>query len=340
MTVGFAVVGADHLHLFPIVEGLLQAGAVPVAHTADGDLIGIYAGWQPDSEARPLDAVLADDAVDLVVTVGVHDTRADVAVAAIEAGRAVLSAKPGVVSRPDLDRIRAAVAGRPGRPWTVLFSERFENRAIAAAVAHARAGSVGTVVAVHGSAPHALNAEARPDWFWDRARTGGLLVDLASHQVDQFLAVCGTSDDPTCGVEVRSARLGNVANPTRLDFDDIGSLTLAGPHAIGEHRVDWLSSPGLPTWGDVRLTIHGTLGTLEVRANIDVAGESGAEHLILTDADGVRRIDVTEDLLDWAELLLADVADGGERLMTQAHALAVTDLTLQATERAEPWGRA
>ncbi len=86
---------------------------------------------------------------------------------------------------------------------------------------------------------------------------------------------------------VAASRVGNVACPDRPSMQDVGSLTLVARGAVGEHRVDLLSPAGLPTWGDVRLTVVGTEGTLEVRANIDVAGEPGGEHLIVTDADGV-----------------------------------------------------
>ncbi len=339
MTIGFAVVGADHLHLFTLVDGLTRSGAQPVAHVRSGDLIDGYEGWQSSSEARSLGDVLADDAIDLVLTVGVPADRGEVAIAALQAGKAVLSAKPGVTSRADLERIRTLVTGRPGRPWTVLFSERFENRAVARAVAMARSGAVGRVVHVIGTGPHALHADLRPEWFWDPMRSGGILADLASHQVDQFLAICG---DPTAGeragVSVAASRVGNVACTDRPAMQDVGSMTLVGNGAVGEHRVDLLSPPGLPTWGDVRLTVVGTEGTLEVRANIDVAGEPGGEHLIVTDTEGVRRIDVTGDPLPWAEDLLADLADDGERLFTQEHVLGVCDLALQAQERAVPWG--
>lgn len=337
MTAGFAVVGADHLHLFTLVHGLVGAGARPVAHTGDGDLAAAYEGWQPASEPRDLADVLADPDVGLVVTVGVPAERAAVAVAALEAGKAVLSAKPGVTERSDLDRIGDLVADRPGRPWTVLFSERFENRATARAVAMARAGDLGRIVHVTGAGPHALHADDRPSWFWDPARSGGILVDLASHQVDQFLAICGDGDEAGASVEVAAARVGNVACPERPAMQDVGSVTLVGHGVVGEHRVDLLSPAGLPTWGDVRLVIVGTAATAEVRANIDVAGEAGAEHLIVTDADGVHRVDVSGDALPWAEHLLADLADDGERLMSQAHVLAVCDLALRARDTARPW---
>jgi predicted dehydrogenase len=203
----------------------------------------------------------------------------------------------------------------------------------------AHAGSVGRVVAVSGAGPHALHAEARPEWFWDPARSGGILVDLASHQVDQFLAICGDpAAGPRLGVSVAASRVGNVACPDHRSMQDIGSLTLVADGAVGEHRVDLLSPAGLPTWGDVRLTVVGTEGILEVRANIDVAGEPGGEHLIVTDGDRVRRVDVAADPLPWAEHLLADLGDDGDRLCTQAHVLAACDLALEAQERAVPWG--
>ena len=107
-------------------------------------------------------------------------------------------------------------------------------------------------------------------------------------------------------------------------------MTLAAPGVVSDHRLDYLTAKGLGTWGDCRLTIVGTEGTIEARANVDVAGAEGAEHLIVVDADGTRRVDVSGVVVDWGEQLLADLADGGERLMTQQHAIDVTDVCLRA----------
>ena len=328
------MVGADHLHVFSLVEGLLSAGADPVAHLRSGDLIGLYEGWQTTSEARSLGDILDDPAVGLVVLVGVASERASVAVAAIDRGKAVLSAKPGITSRPQLEAVREALACRSGRRWTVLFSERFENRAIARAVELARAGAIGQIVHVAGSGPHSLMADQRPDWFWDPDRSGGILVDIGSHQIDQFAALVG---DPSA-VQVDRSLVGNVACAEHPSMQDVGTMTLLAPGVVGEHRVDYLSPTGLDTWGDVRLSVVGTAGTIEVRANIDVTGAPGAEHLILVDADGARRIDVSNDERQWANHLLSDLVDDGERLMTQEHVLTVCDLSLQAQERAAGWG--
>ena len=329
-----AVAGVDHLHLFQIVDGLVRAGAVTVSHTPDGSLVGLYRDWRDTSRESSLAQILDDDAVDVVVTAAIPDQRAAITVAALRAGKAVVSAKPGVTTPEQLAEVTAALTGRPGRAWTVLFTERFENRAVAEAVRLAQAGAIGKVVHVRGSGPHTLSATDRPDWFWDPTRSGGILVDLASHQVDQFLAVL---DDPG-DVEVCGAAVGNVATPAHPDFQDIGSFTLVAGGAQGDHEVDLLTPSGLGTWGDVRLGIVGTTGTLEARANIDVTGAEGAEHLIYVDADGARRVDLSAVTLDWADQLVADLSDDGERLMTQAHVLAVCDLTLRAQATAAPWG--
>lgn len=339
-SVSFGVIGADHLHLFELVDGLVGAGAVAAAHAPIGDLVAPYAGWRTESVESTADSILDDPDIDLVVLAGVPRDRADIAIAALRREKQVLTAKPGVTTRAQLDALRTELAGRTGRPWTVLFTERFVNRAVGAAIELARTGALGEIVHVIGSGPHRLGAEHRPVWFWDADATGGILVDLGSHQADQLLAIAFDADAPSVSGEVRCSSVGNVACPEHPGMQDIGSMTLVANGVVGDHRVDFLTPDGLEVWGDVRLQIVGTLGTAEVRANIDVAGSPGAEHLIVVDADGTRRVDVSDRDVDWAQRLLADVRDGGERLMSQAHVVAVCDLTLRAQEAAVDWGSA
>jgi len=332
-----ALVGADHNHLYEIIDRLVKAGASAVAHTAEGQFVEHYSGWQASSAEASIDDILADDTIDLIVTAAIPNRRASIALAAIEAGKHVISDKPGLTTTDQLDAVRAAIAGRPGRPWTVLFTERFENRAINEAVRLAKSGAVGTVVHVVGAGPHTMWAKRRPDWFWDPDATGGILVDVGSHQVDQFMSITGAV---AADVSIVSSMVGNVASADHPAMQDIGSMTLAAGAVVGDHRLDYLTARGLGTWGDCRLMIVGTEGTIEARANVDVAGADGAEHLIVVDADGTRRVDISGVVVDWAEHALADLADGGERLMTQQHAIDVTDVCLRAQAAAGPWGSA
>ncbi|MFZ4519765.1 MAG: Gfo/Idh/MocA family protein [Microthrixaceae bacterium] len=335
---GIGVVGIEHLHLFELVGGLLDAGAELRCHAGEGDsLLDTFEAWQPSSRRCRAEDVLADPSVDLVVVAGVPRDRAAVALAALVSGRAVLSDKPGATTPAQLDELRAAADAGGGR-WWVLFSERFGVPAVEEAVRLARVGAVGEVVHVQGAAPHRGSLGLRPDWFFDRDRTGGILVDLGSHQADQFLAVTGAGERGV-PVEVVSAATGNVAAPAYPGFEDVGEMVLAAGSVRGHHRVDYLEADGFPTWGDVRLVVTGTAGRLEVRTEVAEDGTAGSVGLWCCDHDGIRRTEVAGSA-DWAERLLADLADGGERLMTRDHPFLVTELTLRAAAAARPWGGA
>ena len=49
------------------------------------------------------------------------------------------------------------------------------------------AGAIGKVINTTGLGPHKLKNLPRPDWFYERRKTGGILTDIASHQCEQFL---------------------------------------------------------------------------------------------------------------------------------------------------------
>ncbi len=326
--VGIGVVGLEHLHVLELVDELCAAGATVVAHTDGDSLSSAFAGWQSGSRPTDRSGVLSDPDVDLVVVAGVPADRADDSVAALESGRPVLSDKPGVTTTDQLERVRAAVDASQRR-WWVLFSERFGVPAVRRAVEMARSGAIGRVVGVQGSAPHRAAFESRPGWFADPARAGTLLVDLATHQVDQFVALTG--DD----VRVVHAAAGNVASPGFPAVHDVAELVLVGGGARGFHRVDFLEADGFPAWGDVRLVVTGTEGRLEVRTPV-TDGVAGPAELWITDHESHRRAELPTRPT-WAEELLADLGDGGERLMPREHPFTVARVVLDAEACAVPW---
>jgi len=332
------VVGLDHDHGLMLAGRLRLAGARIVAYHASGNRskVAMTAMALPGRvQARSLEGVCEADDIDLVVTAAIPSERGPIAVRALRAGKHVVADKPGVTTAEDLAAVEAAVA-ESGKRWWVLFGERFENRAVGQACERARLGDIGRVVSVLGLGPHRMGAAGRPDWFWEPSATGGILVDIGSHQVDQFLAATGAglSDGD---VEVVTSMVGNVASAAHPRMEDVGMMVLRAGGVVGTHRVDYLSPTGLSTWGDGRLMIVGTEGTLEVRTNVDVAGRRGREHLIVTDTTGVRRLDVTTKPVDWAKRLLADVRDGSDTLLGHDHTVAVSRITLAAQAAAGPW---
>ena len=247
-------------------------------------------------------------------------------------GKDVLVDKPGAVSLAQLAELRA-VRRETGRLYAIYFAERVENAATVRAAALVRDGAIGRPLHVIGIGPHRLGLVARPDWFYQRARTGGILADLGCHMVDQFLHLTGSR-----GAEVVSAQVANWAHPEHPELEDFGELLLRSEGSSGYARVDWFTPDGLDSWGDVRLAILGSEGTLEVRKNCDPAGREGANHLFLVDREGARHLDASGDALPFGPALLADVVERSETALPQEHCFTAMQIALEAQAQAARLG--
>lgn len=330
----FAAIGLDHRHIYGMAGNLMTAGAR-------------FAGWWTAGEPATLDGfarrfpgvprvddrrrLLDDPSIDMVLIAAVPCDRAALAIEAMRAGKDVMVDKPGATTLAQLEAIRAAQA-ETGRIWSVDFSERFEVPAVTMASDLVAAGAIGPVVQTLGIGPHRLNRATRPDWFWQKDRYGGILVDIASHQIDQFVHFCGVAE-----AEITLATARNLAHPDDPGLQDFGEIALRSGRCHGYVRVDWFTPDALPTWGDGRLTILGTEGYIEVRKYVDV-GAQGTDHLVLVNGTRCERIDASGAGLPYFERLIADVDDRTETAMPQAHAFTVSALGCRAQEIADARG--
>jgi predicted dehydrogenase len=181
-----------------------------------------------------------------------------------------------------------------------------------------------------GLGPHRLNRHLRPAWFFDPQAYGGILVDVASHQIDQFLHFTGANE-----ARIITSRVGNLGHPADPGLQDFGEILLAHGSASGYIRVDWFTPDGLETWGDGRLTILGSEGYIELRKYIDICGRPGKDHLFLVNNQGCRYIDCSAAPLPYYTDLRQDIFDRTETAMTHAHCFKVCELALKAQQQAE-----
>jgi len=340
--VRFAAVGLDHAHIFGQISALLGQGAEFVgmssAHASEPVFTGARDRW-PDVPVADADRWLEDPTLDLIVTAAVPVERAGIAVAALRAGKDVMADKPGCTSAEQLAQIRSAVA-ESDRFWSVTFSERFEVPAVTRAGQLVRDGRIGRVVQTLGLGPHRVGSHVpggggRPDWFWDPDRYGGILTDIASHQIDQFLWLTGSER-----ADVVASTVGNFAHPDRLRFQDFGEVMLRSDTAQGYVRCDWYTPDGLATWGDGRLFVLGTEGYLELRKYVDIAGRPGGNHLLVVDAEGTRYEDCSQVPLSYYPDIIRDVRERTRTACPQEHTFEATRLALLAQQRATVRGAA
>jgi predicted dehydrogenase len=331
-TLKFAAIGLDHRHIYHQVGRLLALGAECRGYHARDDAVPLQGFVERFPELKRVadpQALLDDPEVQLIVCAGIPGERAEIAIAAMRHGKDVMVDKPGVITAAQLEAVRATQRAT-GRIWSIDFSERFEVPAVTRAAELVRSGAIGRVVQTAGFGPHRLNRPTRPDWFFQRAQTGGILIDIASHQIDQFLFFTGSDD-----AEIVASAVANYANPKTPEFEDFGEILLRSERANGYIRVDWYTPDGLPTWGDGRLLLLGTEGYIELRKYVDIAGREGTDHLFLVTDRETRHIDCRDAPLPYYERLRDDIFARSETAMAQAHCFKVCELALRAQAAAK-----
>jgi predicted dehydrogenase len=325
----FAAIGLDHRHIYDLTQGLLDAGAVCVGHTPESTDPRVFAGFRrrfPGVPELTADRLLDDPSIDFVVIAAVPRDRAALAVEAMRRGKHVMTDKPGVTTMADLDAVRQAVAAT-GRVWSICLG-RLASPALQEALRLLRSGALGRLVHVVNLAPHRLNRALRPSWFFDKPAYGGIINDIGVHSIDQFLVLADAHD-----AEIVSSTIGAFGTPPP-GFEDFAELTLQTGSVRGYARVDWFTPDGLPTWGDGRLFLVGTEGTLELRKNLDIEGRAGTDHLYLATRDTTRYVDCSRLPVSYYRDFLADIKNGTETTMPQQDVFTVCRLALTAQQQA------
>ena len=341
----FAAVGLDHSHAYGQIQGLLGQGCELVGLTSDDPTAAVArtardrwpdAPWADDPER-----LLTDPSIDIIVTAAVPDRRAPIAITALRNGKDVIADKPGCITLDELADLEKAVA-ESGRFWSVTFSERFEVRCAVKAGELVRDGRIGQVVQTLGLGPHRegdrahlAGGDGRPEWFYDRERTGGIITDIGSHQIDQFLYYTGSRT-----ADIVSSTVANYTHPDSPRMQDFGETTLRSETAQGYVRVDWYTPQGLPTWGDGRLMILGTDGYIELRKYVDIAGRPGTDHLFVVDGAGIEYIDCSDVELHYYRDVVHDVINRTETACPQRHTFEVMRLAIAAQNNATKRGYA
>ena len=323
----FAAVALDHGHIYGQCNGLIEAGAtLRYVHDPDPEKIAAFVKKYPQAQPASLEQILDDPAIRLVAAAAVPCERGPLGIRVMEAGKDYFTDKTPFTTLDQLEQARAAVA-RTGRKYMVYFSERLHVECAVFAGDLIAQGAIGRVIQVLGLGPHRLNAPSRPAWFFEKARYGGILCDIGSHQIEQFLFYTGAKD-----ATVTEAVVANYAHPLHPELEDYGHANLVADNGASNHfRVDWLTPDGLRTWGDGRTVILGTAGYIELRKYIDVARDSGGDQLFLVNGQEEKSFSLAGKVgFPFFGQLILDCLNRTENAMTQQHAFKAAELCLKA----------
>ncbi|MBC7687124.1 MAG: Gfo/Idh/MocA family oxidoreductase [Aquabacterium sp.] len=328
----FSVININHNHINSMTDAVKRGGGELVAvYAKEPELLAAYSKLFPEVKmAKSEKEILEDPSIQVILSSSIPDEREPLGIRVMQHGKDYLVDKPGIITLEQLAEARR-VQQATKRIYSIMFSERFENKATVKAGELIKAGAIGKVIQTIGLGPHRMNPKTRPDWFFDKKRYGGIITDIGSHQFDQYLFFTGTTK-----ADIVASQVGNTNFPQYPKFQDFGDVMLSGNGGMGYIRVDWFTPDGLDSWGDGRLTILGTDGYIEVRKNTDIAsGHTGGNHLYLVDKKEARHIDCNNEALPFGKLFVDDVINRSETAMPQAHCFLTMELALKAQKNAK-----
>ncbi len=328
-----AAVALDHGHIFGMCNGLTEAGAeVKWVWDPDPEKVAKFREAFPAARAaRDKDEVLQDSDVQLVAAAAVPNLRGPLGCEVMGHGKDYFTDKTPMTTLEQLAQARAQVAATDQK-FAVYYSERLHSECSMYAGILIENGEIGRVLQVIGMGPHRLSKESRPPWFFVHEQYGGILCDIGSHQIEQFLHFSGARD-----ATVSASHVANYGNPDYPELEDFGDAALVADNgATNYFRVDWFTPDGLGAWGDGRTFILGTEGYMELRKYLDVGHDAESDQIFLVDGKGERHIRTrgTVGFPFFGQLVL-DCLERTENAMTQEHTFKAAELCLIAQRDAQ-----
>jgi predicted dehydrogenase len=338
-SIKFSVCGMSHDHIYGMIGAIQRGGGVLVAAWGgEQDKLDAFKKRFPGVKiVATQDEIINDPSTQLVLSSQIANERAGIGIRAMKHGKDFLSDKPGITTLEDLAAVRRTIA-ETKKIYAIMYSELLEVKAAIKAGELVQAGAIGKVIQTINIAPHQIQqghgdaggGSGRPEWFWNPVQFGGILCDIGSHQVDQFLFYTGSTE-----AEIVESQIANVNHPQRPQFQDFGDMVLRGNRGLGYVRLDWFTPDGLGTWGDGRLFILGTQGYIEVRKYTNVAVSKQGNNLFIVDQKQARYIDCNNLPLPFGPQFVSDIVNRTHIAQDQTQCLLAAELVIKAQKNAK-----
>lgn len=329
----FAAAFLDHGHINGQCNGLRDAGAtLKSVFDPDSEKVAAFVERFPGTQvASSFNEILSDPDVRLVSAAAIPSKRSSIGIEVLQSGKDYFTDKSPFTSLQQLEKVKEVVASTQ-KKYAVYYAERLHNDAAWRAGELIAQGAIGRVLQVLNLAPHRLAKNTRPDWFFDKNQYGGIITDIGSHQLEQFLTYANCTD-----ATLNFARVENFSHPDKPGLEDFGEMSLTGDNGSSFYsRVDWYTPDGLRTWGDGRTFIVGSEGSMELRKYIDPAREAPTSKLFLVDKNREHEIECLNNTgFPFFGQLILDCMHRTEHAMTQSHVFKAAELSMLAQEFAD-----
>lgn len=321
-----AFAGFRHGHIYSLYNSALARN--------DIEIVG---AWEENSEARAeaeakgvsfthssLEDLLASSGADAVAVGDCYGLRGKIAIAALKAGKHLISDKPLCTSLEELAEIRTLAEEKKLAVGIMLDLRDYEN--IVTAKAAIDGGLIGKINNIGFEGQHPLCYGSRPGWYFEPGMQGGTINDIAIHGID-LVRLFTESDLET----IHAAVTWNFYAKEVPHFNDsaqflirmisgagvMADVSYAAPTTQGySHSAYW----HFRIWGDKGM-IEFNAASSGVKAWLDgekeprvlppvKVTETYLDRFVSSVTDPALRAEITRDMLDSAE----------QTLVIQAHA--------------------
>ena len=255
------------------------SGVLHAVGSRDRDRARLFADEHGAAVSGTYTEILQRDDVDAVYVGTVHTTHAELAIAALEAGKAVLCEKPVTPTPSDTQEV-LAVAQRVGLPFLEAYKYRFGP--LAARVRQLiSTGAIGRPL--HVDASYGGAATARTGRLFEPALAGGAILDVGGYPVSLAVGVATWAGLVTTGTRPSLRSVTGLIGDTGVDEWTTAAIDLGGLLATVHTSLvaDQLS----------RVVIRGSAGSLELPSIWGSRTASGVEAVVHT-TGAPRRITV------------------------------------------------
>ena len=198
------------------VVGYGGMGGWHVRQVLDMDKFELKGIWDIDPERREIakenglgvyssfEAVLEDKEVELVLIATWNDVHKPLAIAAMRAGKNVISEKPVTLSSEDLNEM-IAVAEETGKLFTVHQNRRWDSDFLTMKNIYDK-NTLGRIFRIESRVQGSRGIPG--DWRKEKQHGGGMVYDWGVHLLDQALTFCDS--DPLVSVYAQLTNITNV----------------------------------------------------------------------------------------------------------------------------------
>ncbi|WP_284639255.1 Gfo/Idh/MocA family protein [Paenibacillus silviterrae] len=255
----FSIIGCQHAHIGIFIGEMLELGysCCGIYEKENHELARSIAEKFGIPLVEDIEALL-DKSVTIVGCASINEEKIDVIELCESRGKHVMIDKPAVTSADGLERLKAVIE-RERIQIGMLLTERF-HPAVYTLKQHIDQGLLGDIVSVGMRKPHRLDAEKRPEWFFSKQQSGGILIDLLVHDFDLLRWFTGKE------IRTMDGYIGKTILPEHPTFYNSVSVQVVMQDCIvGQLYADWHTPNGSWTWGDGRIFVTGTEGFAELR---------------------------------------------------------------------------